>query len=116
MLPFVWVTILARRRKGEMWWLYCGRRILANNKDMVAREGLELPPAAFSGAALWGGIGGSLHAAFELLPQQNNNLAGLPQALSRVPAVPEHNVCLDCASQSDRQIWASNPRQIGDLY
>src|SRR5437899_7295470 len=42
-------------------------------------------------------------------PQQSNNLAGLPQDLSRVPAVPEHNVCLDCASKSDRQIWASNP-------
>ena len=53
-----------------MWWLYCGRQILANNKDMVAREGLEPPPPAFSGAALWGEIGGSIHAAFELLPQQ----------------------------------------------
>jgi hypothetical protein len=79
---------------------------------MVARQGLEPPPPAFSGAAFWGGIGGSIHAAFELLPQQSNNLAGLPQDLSRVPAVPEHNVCLDCASKSDRQIWASNKERI----
>ena len=34
--------------------MYCGRQILANNKDMVAREGLEPPPPAFSRAALWG--------------------------------------------------------------
>jgi hypothetical protein len=76
---------------------------------MVARVGVEPPTPAFSEAALWGEIGGSIHAAFELLPQQSNNLAGLQQDLSRVPAVPEHNVCLDCASKSDRQIWASNP-------
>ena len=34
---------------------------------MVAREGLEPPPPAFSGAAFGGGIDGSVHAAFELL-------------------------------------------------
>jgi len=56
-----------------MWWLYCGRQILANNKDMVAREGLEPPPPAFSGGCALGGIGGSIHAAFELLPQQSGN-------------------------------------------
>ena len=82
-----------------MWWLYCGRQIVGNNKDMVAREGLEPPPASlFRGCAL-GGISGSVHAAFELLPQQSNNLAGLPQDLSRVPAVPEQQcvpgLCLE---------------------
>jgi len=29
-------------------------------------RGLEPPPPAFSGAALWGEIGGSIHTAFEL--------------------------------------------------
>jgi hypothetical protein len=29
-----------------MWWLYCVRQILANNKDMVAREGRDPPPPA----------------------------------------------------------------------
>jgi hypothetical protein len=30
-------------------WLRSGLQILANNNDMVAREGLEPPPPAFSG-------------------------------------------------------------------
>jgi hypothetical protein len=46
-----------------MWWLYCGRQIVGNNKDMVAREGLEPPPASlFRGCAL----GGELAAPFML--------------------------------------------------
>jgi hypothetical protein len=55
--------------------------------------GRDLDPRRqpFQGLRSGGEIGGSIHAAFELLPQQSNNLAGLPQDLSRVPAVPEHN-------------------------
>jgi len=93
MLPFVWVTILARRRKGETWWLYCGRRILANNKDMVAREGLELPPAAFSGAALWG----ELAAPFMLRSSYCRSKAiTLCTILTHVPFCARENMLKIC--------------------
>ena len=51
---------------------------------MVAREGLEPPPPAFSGAALGGEIGAPFMPAFELLPQESNNLRLVLQHLSPV--------------------------------
>jgi hypothetical protein len=60
-------------REIEIQTFHSGLQRLANNKDMVAREGLEPPPPAFQGCALRGEIGGSIHAASELLPQESNN-------------------------------------------
>jgi hypothetical protein len=41
MLSFVWEQFLLGSKKGGMWTLCSGRQVVATNKDMVAREGLE---------------------------------------------------------------------------
>jgi hypothetical protein len=50
MLEFYQLTVLrTKEQKKEMCRFRFRLQRLANNKDMVAREGLEPPPPAFSG-------------------------------------------------------------------
>jgi hypothetical protein len=46
-------------------------------------------------------------------PQQSDNLVGLPQHLSRIPAAVKRNLCLDCASKNDPKHRQEILRQKG---
>src|SRR3984957_16837311 len=61
---------------------------------LVAREGVEPPTPAFSELRLREKIGGSIHAASELLPQESNNFPRFAAvvAIPRRQSVPE--LCL----------------------
>ena len=59
-----------------------------NNKDMVAREDLNPRRQPFQGLR-FGGIGGSIHAVFELLPQQSGTkTTGLKKPLNHTSIRP----------------------------